>query len=260
MPRRAREKSNTGIYHVMVRGINKQVIFNDEKDKHNFVSALKRYKKICGYEIYGYCLMSNHVHLLLREGKETIGQAMKRIGASYVYWYNLKYDRCGHLFQDRFKSENIEDDKYLMAVLRYIHQNPLKAGMVEDLAAYKWSSYNEYLRQKPIFTDTQFFLNLFNPEPKKAVKMFIDFMSLENQDIFLEDETKRTKMLTDADAKALIKKITGSNNIQVLQTMNKNDRDSMIRKLRAEHISIRQIGRLTGVGRRIIEKATFYPD
>ncbi len=260
MPRRAREKSNTGIYHVMVRGINRQVIFNDEKDKQIFVSRLMKYKEISGYEIYGYCLMDNHIHLLLSEGKETIGEAMKRIGASYVYWYNLKYDRCGHLFQDRFKSENIEDDKYLMAVLRYIHQNPIKAGMVEAMDAYRWSSYNDYLSKNPGVTDTQFFLNLLNPDPKIAVEMFINIMTLENQDIFLDDEAKRIKMLTDEDAKALIKKITGSNNPQVLTTLNKKDRDSIIRILRAKHISIRQMARLTGMGRRIIEKAMIYSD
>ncbi|MDO9565422.1 MAG: transposase, partial [Candidatus Desulfaltia sp.] len=97
MPRRAREKSSTGVYHVMVRGINRQDIFNDEEDKQKLVSTLKRYKEICGYDVYGYCLMSNHIHLLLKEGREPITQVMKRIGASYVYWYNMKYERYGHL-------------------------------------------------------------------------------------------------------------------------------------------------------------------
>ena len=78
--------------------------------------------------------MSNHIHLLLKEGEEDLGTLFKRIGASYVYWYNWKYNRTGHLFQDHFKSEPVEDDTYLLTVLRYIHQNPLKAGITHGAA------------------------------------------------------------------------------------------------------------------------------
>ncbi|MCJ7806540.1 MAG: transposase, partial [Clostridia bacterium] len=119
MPRRAREKSSTGVYHVMLRGINRQNIFKDREDRQQFITTLVKYKKVSGYEIYGYCLMTNHMHLLIKEGGESIDRILKRIGASYVYWYNKKYARCGHLFQDRFKSEPVEDDQYLLVVLRY---------------------------------------------------------------------------------------------------------------------------------------------
>jgi len=88
--------------------------------------------------------MNTHVHLLLQESEE-IGVSIKRITVSYVQWFNRKYNRVGHLFQNRYKSEPIEDERYLMAVLRYIHQNPIKAGMVKEAAKYSWSSYNEYL-------------------------------------------------------------------------------------------------------------------
>ncbi len=85
--------------------------------------------------------MGNHIHLLLKEEKEELGIIMRRIGSSYVYWYNWKYKRCGHLFQDRYKSEAVEDERYLLTVLRYIYQNPLKAGLVKDIGAYKLSSF-----------------------------------------------------------------------------------------------------------------------
>ncbi len=93
--------------------------------------------------MYAYCLMGNHVHLLMRtdENDEPMGQIFRRICAQYVYWYNGKYERVGHLFQDRFRSEPIENDAYLLSVLRYIHQNPVKAGMVHDMADYPYSSY-----------------------------------------------------------------------------------------------------------------------
>ena len=114
MPRAARVKSKTGIYHIILRGINRQIIFEDEEDSLKFLQTLSEYKEKSKYEIYAYCLMGNHVHILIKEGKEELGIAMRRIGASYVYWYNWKYERNGHLFQDRYKSEAVEDDKYLL--------------------------------------------------------------------------------------------------------------------------------------------------
>lgn len=254
MPRQARERSSSGIYHIMIRGINKQDIFMDDEDKKKFVVTIKKYKNICGYSVFGYCLMRNHVHLLLKEDKETITQAMKRIGTSYVYWYNMKYDRSGHLFQDRFKSELVEDDEYLLTVLRYIHQNPLKAGLVKELTAYEWSSYNEYIGQKSFVADTSFILNIFNPDPIKAVNAFRKFMEQQNQDRCLEDETRK-KPLTDEAVKTLIEEVAGSGDAGFLQMMEKKKRDVIIRKLRDTGITIRQLARLTGLGRRIIEKA-----
>ena len=108
------------------------------------MQTLAECKKISGYQLYGYCLMGNHVHLLIKEEKEGIEQIFRRVGARFVYWYNLKYELCGHLFQDRYKSEAVENDEYLLTVLRYIHHNPIKAGLSKGLEEYRWSSYNEY--------------------------------------------------------------------------------------------------------------------
>jgi REP element-mobilizing transposase RayT len=94
MPRSAREKSESGIYHVMVRGINRQDIFHDEEDYSQYLEAINRAKSIGKFEIYGYCLMSNHVHLLLHEKEETMSSVMKQIGVSYAWCYNKKYDRA----------------------------------------------------------------------------------------------------------------------------------------------------------------------
>jgi len=127
MPRYARKKSDIGIFHIMLRGINKQTIFEDDEDRRRFMETIERFKAVSKYEIYGYCLMSNHVHLLLKETEEAISTAIKRICSSYVYWYNWKYERCGHLFQERYKSEIVENDAHVLTVLRYIHQNPVKA-------------------------------------------------------------------------------------------------------------------------------------
>lgn len=106
MPRQARERSRSGIYHIMLRGINRQNIFEEDEDRQRFIETLKYYKAISGYRLYGYCLMNNHIHLLMGENGESMSLGIKRISSSYVYWYNQKYNRCGHLFQERFKSDS----------------------------------------------------------------------------------------------------------------------------------------------------------
>jgi len=140
MPRTQRSKSGSGIYHIIMRGINRQYIFEEPEDSDKFIQTLQQYKEISEYELFAYCMMGNHLHLLIRVGKEPIEQLMRRICGSYVYWYNKKYSRIGNLFQDRFKSEPIEDDSYFLTALRYIFQNPVKAGLVKRAEQYTGSN------------------------------------------------------------------------------------------------------------------------
>ncbi len=256
MPRKEREKSSSGIYHIMLRGINKQDIFNDQEDRLRFTTILEKNKEQSGYELYGYCLMHNHVHLLLKEVDEKIAQAMKRIGASYVYWYNKKHQRCGHLFQDRFKSEKVEDDRYLLVALRYIHQNPLKAGLVKDLGEYRWSSYNDYLSQGSTLTSTKFVMSLFDPNPEYFLGAFKKFMSQEVQDKCLDFDDSVIKSLSDDQVIIMLKDNIGVDDPLLLKNMDKKTRDNCIRRLRGDGVTIMQLSRLSGLGRGIIEKAT----
>lgn len=244
MPRRAREKSSTGIYHVMLRGINGQIIFKDNEDYDKLIQTISQYKEVCGYEIYSFCLMTNHIHLLIKEGKEDLGIVFRRIGASYVYWYNWKYRRSGHLFQDRYKSEEVEDDKYFLTVLRYIHQNPVKAGIEYDIAKYPWSSYSEYLGNNGI-CDTKFVLGFFADNKKRAVELFQKFNSEENDDNCLEYE--ESIKIDDIEATEIIIKIAGVENTSQIQNFEKEERDKVIKELKDNGLSIRQIERLTGI-------------
>ena len=98
MPRQARKKSKSNIYHIILRGINRQIIFEDSEDYTKFIETLDRYKTVSGYNVFAYCLMSNHIHMLIKAEKEEPDLIMKRIAGSYVYWYNSKYYRNGHLF------------------------------------------------------------------------------------------------------------------------------------------------------------------
>ncbi|MED4014472.1 transposase [Sutcliffiella cohnii] len=186
MARKARDISKSGIYHIMLRGINQQTIFEDSEDKKRFLETLEKIKKENTYELYGYCLMDNHVHLLLKETAEPISMIMKRISSSYVYWYNNKYARCGHLFQERFKSEKVEDSKYFLVALRYIHQNPVKAGLAKNIHECKWTSLKEYI-QKPRIVDTTEALSRFTLDNNNsAIDLFLAFMDQPNNDQCLE--------------------------------------------------------------------------
>ena len=145
MTRTLRSKSGTGIYHVMMRGVNHQIIFEHPKDYTKFLELL--YQMVHPTDelnhpippncsIYAYCLMPNHVHILLKEENEGLSSIIKRISAAYALFYNKKYERVGHLFQDRFKSEPVNDESYFFTLIRYIHQNPVAAGLSADVASY----------------------------------------------------------------------------------------------------------------------------
>lgn len=246
MPRHARQKSESGIYHIMLRGINRQVIFEDEEDNLKFLETLKNYKAISEYKIFAYCLMSNHVHLLLKVEKEDIDLIIKRIASSYVYWYNWKYKRNGHLFQDRFKSEPVEDDAYFLTVVRYIHQNPVKARLCKNIDGYKFSSYNEYVKNT-IMVDTDFCFGIIDKD------QFIDFNEEYSQDICLEIEEDNFR-LTDDDAKEIIRKISKCRTVSEFQNLSIDKRDKYLKSLRNHGLSIRQISRLTGIGFNIVRK------
>ena len=131
-------------------------IFEDEEDYYRFLNTLDNMAESFepdgtpdgtpagrNYTLYAYCLMSNHFHLLIRERNDNLAMAVKRIASSYVYYYNHKYGRDGHLFRERFKSEPVNDMDYFTTLLRYIHQNPVKAGLVKNVKDYEFSSWGE---------------------------------------------------------------------------------------------------------------------
>ncbi|TYC88052.1 transposase [Acetobacterium wieringae] len=252
MPRKAREKSATAVYHVVFRGINRQVIFEDQEDRVKYLELLKAYQEISGFKIYAYCLMSNHIHLLMKEGEEELGIVFRRLGAGYVHWYNWKYNRSGHLFQDRFKSEPVEDDSYLLTVVRYIHQNPVKAGITDNPLDYPWSSYHEYLINEGL-SETSYILGLFSEDLTMAKKQFETFNQVADNTQCLDiDEKKRWK---DPEASDLIKQLAGVKNLSDVQRLDKQKRDEVIRSCKSEGLSIRQIERLTGISFGVVRKA-----
>jgi len=252
MPRAARKKSETGIYHIMLRGINRQNIFEDEEDNERFLQILQECKAVSGFKLFAYCLMGNHIHLLLKVENEGLEQIFRRIGARFVYWYNWKYKRTGHLFQDRFKSEPIENESYLLTVLRYIHQNPLKASLCKSVDAYKWSSYKTYLNGNGI-TDIEFSLSIFDEDKQRELEQFINFHKEESEAQCLELD-EETYPLTDDEARKIIMKVCGAKNATNFQGLDIKKRDKALQSLKENGLSIRQIARLTGVSFGIARK------
>ena len=240
MPRSARKKSGTGIYHVMLRGINQQQIFEDSEDCEKFLQILKSCKAISEFKLYAYCLMGNHIHLLVHEVTEPIDQFKKRIATRFVYWYNIKYQRVGHLFQDRFKSEPVEDDAYFLTVLRYIHQNPIKAGICKKIEQYQYSSFNGFFSKNDLI-DNDFVLNIISKD---------DFITFNNEPSFencLEIEDNLPVKVTDEQAQKIIQKYSKCNNVAEFQALDIKTRDKCLKKFKDNGLSIRQISRLTGV-------------
>lgn len=251
MPRKARKRSSSGVYHIMWRGINRQTIFEDDEDRKKFLETLKKYRDISGYVLYGYCLMDNHVHLLMKESEEPISDAMKRISSSYVYWYNLKYERCGHLFQGRFNSENVEDQDYFKTVLRYIHQNPMKAALARNVFDSKWTSINEYLK-KANLVDVDVGFGLFSKDRNKAIKMFIQYMNESNCDQCLDDFVK--VRISDQKVREYLIQLGISNN-STIQRMERGARDEVLSKLKKLNgVSLRQLSRITGISKSVIDR------
>lgn len=251
MVRKARTKSTSGIYHVMYRGVNRREIFHDDEDNRKFLEILKKYHEKLDLEVYAWCLMNNHVHMLLSEGEEGLGATMKRIGVSYAMYYNWKYQTAGHLFQNRFHSENVESDEYFLTVVRYIHQNPVKAGMVGMVNEWRWSSCAGYygldyfpgdlLERNKVF-------KMFSDDFTIAMEKFRDFNEKSNDDMCLEDSPFKRRRLTDEEAKLKMKEILGSTEITQVRGLPKMERDKILKEVkRIDGISQRQAARILGI-------------
>lgn len=243
MTRRARIPGK--YLHVIVRGIGKQILFEDDSDYYYYLSLLDKYKDDCDVTILAYCLMENHVHLLLCNKNESVACFMKKLGVSYATYYNKKYDRVGHLFQDRYKSETISSETNLLAVFRYILNNPMNAGL-GDARNYKWCSFDEYGKHGAL-TDSTMLREMIG-DRRKLLKL----LNAPCDEEFIEYECERHN---DEWALCIIKEITKASSGTVLQKMSRDKRDEMLVKLKNAGLSIRQLERLTGINRGVIQKA-----
>lgn len=159
------------LYHVLSRGNEKREIFREEKDYLKFLDTLGTMVERFKLEVHAYVLMKNHYHLLIRTREGNLSRAIQWLGVSYSVWFNRRHQRSGHLFQGRFKSFLIENERYLTAMCHYIHGNPLRAGFATSLSDYRWSSYQAYAdkrHQLPWLT-TELVLGIYGGSRRRFV-------------------------------------------------------------------------------------------
>lgn len=249
MARAARIVSESGYYHIVLRGNGKQLIFEDEMDRHAFVEAAGKRFAEKGIAVIAWCLMDNHVHLLLRDEGMQLSGAMHSLTTWYARYFNRRSGRTGHVFQARFASFPIDSDSYLLEAVRYIHNNPAKAGVC-SAAEYWWSSYREYVG-KAQMTDTSTVLDLLG-----GVDAFAVFQAEDAVGRYRLVEGRRVpdSEMGEVAATALLgAKGCAVNEVKALPKVR---RDECLAVLRGAGLSVRQIERLTGVGSKTITRAT----
>lgn len=244
MPRTSRERSATGYYHIIIRGINRQSIVIDDQDRIKLIDTLRRYFVAPDTALVAYCLMDNHLHLLIR-AEGNIAMLIKKVASSYVYYYNHRYDRVGHLFQDRFRSEPIDTEAYLLTAARYILQNPLKAG-ISGVKEYPWSSWKDTETGAGL-CDTRLLCECAGDR-----RALIEYCLTPNEDRCLD--LREDKVLKDADALTILRRISRLTNPADIASLPKIARNAILAEAKKKGLSVRQISRLTGLDRNIIQR------
>ncbi len=183
MGRPWREEYKGGIYHVIARGNNKEYIFKDNIDKEYFLKEVKEQKKGLEFNIFAYVLMDNHYHFLIQVFETSLQKLMHQINNKYSKYYNSKYNRVGHVFQGRYKAVLVQDERYLLSLIRYIHQNPVLAHMSSKVAEYRWSSDWYYRSNANSFINIDVPLKMLSEDRVKALKQYSAYMDeKENED------------------------------------------------------------------------------
>lgn len=195
MPRLPRNIHKTGFFHIMVQGINKSYIFQTEAQKKEYIKLMKECNKKFDIKIIAYCIMDNHSHMIIySEHIANISKYMKSLNTSYGIYYNKTNDRIGFVFRNRFQSQYIDEQSYLINCIKYIHMNPVKAGKELKEEDYKYSSYNEYFKNKKIILDKEPLIEIFGDEKNilKRIKTAND--EIEVMDIERDEENFKIAM------------------------------------------------------------------
>jgi len=218
MPRLARKNLESSFLHIIVQGINRSYIFQDDALKSTYKSILKRNLEETNVKILAYCIMDNHAHILMHsENINEISQIMKKTNTSYAMLYNKINKRVGYVFRNRYYVQMILSERQLYNCISYIHKNPLKAGIVKNLSDYKYSSYIEYLRKKELITSegiklalgsSKDFLDIFHEihrlDDIEDIKDIVE--EYENPDTVIQDYLKEISMTlenVETDKKSL---------------------------------------------------------
>ncbi|MBQ4513857.1 MAG: transposase [Anaerolineaceae bacterium] len=244
MPNTPRLKSASNIYHVMIRGNNKQTIFKDNEDYQKFLSTLFEHQKQKHIYLYAWCLMPNHIYLLLKEKEVPLSYTFQSTLTRFVLWYNFKYKRVGHLFQGRYKTRPVEDPTYFLRVIRYIHRNPLDSNLCTRLEDYPYSSFTYIFRSEKYKEDQP----IYNLMLKKDFEEYHhekdndqDFLNIRSFERFSDEEVIELILNT-----GLVKTAAE------VKSLPREERTEVIQLLLREGVSYRRINLLTGTSLSII--------
>ena len=249
MPRIARSDSESKIHHVTARGVGRRIIFEDNVDRIYLHSAIAQLLDEENVALYAWCFMRNHVHFLVKGELDDISKFMQRLSTKYSMHFNGRHGHVGHVFQNRFDSKPVVTDEQFLTTLCYIHQNPIRCKECSDYN-FRWSSYREYAHPTSVcLCQTSFALDMLGGTDG-FLQLHEDLLGLVS--VPLKAHHVR---LNDAEAQQLIEELVGPDYGTSLALLPKKERNARIRELRSRNISVRQIERLTGIGRNIIQRA-----
>lgn len=181
MGRKPRVEYAGAIYHVIQRGNNREYIFERDSDKHFLLREIENRKVGTGFLLYGYVIMGNHYHLVLQSGEQPLSKVMHFINGSFGRYYISNCGRTGHVFEGRYKAIPVQNERYLLAVLRYVHRNPVRAGICRRAPNYLWSSDKFYRSNQKGFVDIDLLLDMLSTNRERAINQYIAFMEQEDK-------------------------------------------------------------------------------
>ena len=243
MPRNHRSFSRSKVYHIIIKGLDDADIFYDNEDRVIFLEKIKYSKYKFKYQVYAYCLMTNHVHMVIKVDNDNLSKAIQSLNIRYSRYFNKKYDRKGNFIQNRFFSKNIENQKYFLDVCRYIHRNPEKAG-IEKAYNYRWSSYHEYLEKEDIIN--------------KKILMYYLENNIENNIKYTNEDEKIAEKKNLADFE-MITSIKDDELIDIIKKEFKlNSPDEIVKyfKNKDNQINLRELKDIGGISQRQISRVT----
>lgn len=211
MGRKPRIEIPNAIYHVIQRGNNREYIFKGISEKKNLLGILEETMQEIPYQLLGYVIMDNHYHLMIKRGQAELYRIMQKINNQFSKAYNKQHRRTGHAFEGRYKGIFVKDDKYLLSLLRYIHQNPVEAHICKSVKDYLWSSDKAYRNNRPGLVNIDMILNMFSTDRKTALEQYDLFM--EKKDPLNKSFFEDCEVIEDKSQPVTNIKVTGKQNL-----------------------------------------------
>ena len=251
MPRKSREYSLSDVYHVIFRGNDKQDIFYDDQDRYIFLDRMQITQDKFKYNIFSYCLMDNHVHMVIKVKDDLLSKSMHNLGIRYSMYFNKKMGRRGHLFENRYLSKKVENLDYFLNVCKYVHRNPENAK-IEKTEKYKWSSYQDYIKNKQKIINPKVLLHYFNDDLDEFIKYTLE----DNKNHLAKyAEYEIINKLNEDELIDIIKAKFDVENASDISLVNKYEREEIIKRLAyIDGTNVNQLARITKISRYEIKK------